>query len=488
MDELDEIANLLLRGEMVPFVGAGVSKNTGAMTLDVLTQKLASDLGENTNTDPLFITQFFKNRRGRDKLEEKIKQYIKPAKKSSDLSIQEQICNWPTNTIITTNFDNYLEEACRRIERKFKVFTPKDLTDWYSFKGLRIFKIHGSFDDDITLTEEDYQGYEINNPMTFNIIQTIFHTRPILYLGCSLKDVNFRRMFHRVRSIQKKKKKHFAILSDFSESESCMWNDFEVLVSDLSDYTSDELKNKKIKENEKKKIALQQITKTISKKCMLSASNPSERQDLFDRFEYFEEDLENIQEIRKSVPLGFLSTPEKINPFNGYPDKNIRWEYAKKRQGTYRKYIENEDILVKLILSIHHPSTKVYSKSIRKARLRTIRNLIQDNIDNSTFRVVNSIPETIYHNIAIYDYQHMLESRPVVQKTRIDDYIDVVTNEDVVKRSVERFDQLFELFMTENLKKHHVNINNLPGNFVDKPENIIKAKKHIIKEIESEIK
>ena len=44
LNELDDISNLLLKGELVPFVGAGISRNTGAVTLDVLTQKLANDL------------------------------------------------------------------------------------------------------------------------------------------------------------------------------------------------------------------------------------------------------------------------------------------------------------------------------------------------------------------------------------------------------------------------------------------------------------
>ena len=446
------IGKLLSNGELIPFVGAGASINAGAAILDTLIEIFQDELEEHSEQSSTFIAQFYENKFDRRKLERTIKENIQPASDDTNLDVQMEICKWPVDTIITTNFDNYLEAACDRLGVDYQVFTFQDLTEWHSYKGLKIFKIHGSFETQkVIITENDYQNYETEHPITFKILETLFHTRPMLFIGCSLTDENFRRVFHRVRANQNKQSKFYAILKDITAGQSCMWRNLSVDMMDLNWFDGKKsVKNTLVQDRK----VLVEILEQITDKSRIYANSPKERQDLFNRFEKpFSDKKKQIKIIRKSVPLGFLSTPEKgrERSFEGFPDEKERVSDSLKRKKAFRAIIDDNK-KVRLIVSIEHQTNEHYGKHAYVNRLKAIRQFISDYESEENFEVVNALPETPYENITIYNSSLMLESRPVVSK-KYDDYIDVIQNNQAIRRSIERFDMKFAIFLKDTWEK-----------------------------------
>ncbi|MBU7047762.1 MAG: hypothetical protein HXS54_15105 [Theionarchaea archaeon] len=108
-----ELPEFLKRGECVLFVGAGLSE--GLPTRKQLMNPLAQEVDTNPDEDPRYISEYYENQFGRQKLEEKI---VAQLKKDVPLTrTHEILAELPVKAIITTNYDHLLEKALSH--RKF---------------------------------------------------------------------------------------------------------------------------------------------------------------------------------------------------------------------------------------------------------------------------------------------------------------------------------------------------------------------------------
>ena len=114
---IDHIVSELKHGRLIPFIGSGVSYNAIQKDWKSLAAALSEDLGQNFNKyDPITIAQFYTNTKDERRLYERVRKELTPnPDKELDLEIQKQIAKWPTKTIITTNFENFLEKAYKKI-------------------------------------------------------------------------------------------------------------------------------------------------------------------------------------------------------------------------------------------------------------------------------------------------------------------------------------------------------------------------------------
>ena len=189
-------------------------------------------------------------------------------------------------------------------------------------------KFMEKLDNNIVLTEQDYHEYETKYPAAFNLLKTIFYTRPILFIGCSLKDTNFRRVYHLARSMQNKKMRHFALIPESDRDESRMWDKFDVTMIPF------------IKEKgEEKSEALFRMLRSITEKIPLVARDIDGRMEIFDSFEanYLNKDETRLKKsltIRKEITTGFISIPDNPNVYHkgkrSPDDVEKRWNAAKK--------------------------------------------------------------------------------------------------------------------------------------------------------------
>lgn len=97
------------------------------------------------------------------------------------------------DTIVTTNFDTLIEDACRTLGVPLRVIvegTQLPLTTGEP----ALLKIHGDFShpDLLVVTKRDYARFssEIRRKVIWNHLASLLQTRPFLFLGYSLEDFN----------------------------------------------------------------------------------------------------------------------------------------------------------------------------------------------------------------------------------------------------------------------------------------------------------
>ncbi|MBO4271242.1 SIR2 family NAD-dependent protein deacylase [Microbispora triticiradicis] len=160
---------------------------------------------------------------GRDSVELKheICDYLKryPAGAAANaLDPHTMLAQFPITTFITTNYDDFMTQALQRSEAEPK--SPETYTStWWDTKPDEmealeptsrrplVYHLHGHWDDpaSLVLTEDDYLEYLVNmvdarasgvrQPLPTPVLAAMT-ARPLLFVGYSLQDWNFRVLFH----------------------------------------------------------------------------------------------------------------------------------------------------------------------------------------------------------------------------------------------------------------------------------------------------
>lgn len=191
------------------FVGAGLSINAGFPTWELLLLELIDKVKKETRTsssktDELITlvnnpTKYMLVAEEiRDLLHTELPKYIKVRfddKKIEPTILHEKLQKINHNYIITTNYDLLIENAYVKVNGRMpNVYTYKDSSsinyNLYERENF-ILKAHGDSSrapEEIILTENDYRRILYNERGYQSILQTIFSTSNILFLGVSLND------------------------------------------------------------------------------------------------------------------------------------------------------------------------------------------------------------------------------------------------------------------------------------------------------------
>jgi tetratricopeptide (TPR) repeat protein len=91
--------------------------------------------------------------------------------------------------IITTNYDDLMERALA-VEAAPFVLQPLEDNATVTGDGVRLLKIHGSYDDwaRVVLSGRSYEQFEARNPFLGKQLDVLLRQQPVLFLGCSLQD------------------------------------------------------------------------------------------------------------------------------------------------------------------------------------------------------------------------------------------------------------------------------------------------------------
>jgi hypothetical protein len=109
----------------------------------------------------------------------------------------ELLVDTPYRAIITTNYDKLLETAYtlrwRRPPRTMTWSDPASLGSVLYDEDFFVFKLHGDVDrfESIILTRRDYDEIMFRNAQVRTLLQAIFLTNSILFVGYSLQDPDF---------------------------------------------------------------------------------------------------------------------------------------------------------------------------------------------------------------------------------------------------------------------------------------------------------
>lgn len=188
--------------KLVIFVGAGVSINSGLPSWYSLIKVLKEDIGINKEDteDPLQVAQVYFNQRKNKEYVEKIREALH-YKKGKYNSLHEVLFDLKPEHIVTTNYDDFLEQVIKKRALSFSVIkSDKDFP--YAANTNLLVKIHGDLDnDDFILKEDDYLNYEADHPLFEAFIKAIFSTKLVLFVGYSYSDVNLKIILQKVRNI-----------------------------------------------------------------------------------------------------------------------------------------------------------------------------------------------------------------------------------------------------------------------------------------------
>ena len=187
--------------KLVVFAGAGISIDAGVPSWGKLIDEIKKELDlPDYENDYLKIPQIYFNERQEKEYIEKVRSVLKHNKIKHN-EIHEEIFELNPEHILTTNFEDLLEQVINKKSLPFSVVTQdKDLP--YSYNTKLLVKIHGDLNNtDFVLKEDDYLNYSKNHPLIEAFINSIFASKTVLFIGYSFSDYNLKQIVQNVRNI-----------------------------------------------------------------------------------------------------------------------------------------------------------------------------------------------------------------------------------------------------------------------------------------------
>jgi hypothetical protein len=199
----DALGDKARAGDLVVFIGAGVSQGAGLPSWNMLLADLAGSRARIEERDAfarlgeLDRAAILSRRLAHgERLGAVVAEHL------LDRSTHYALCHGllaslPVDEVITTNYDDLFERASAAVGRPVTVLPGGE-----ALRGERwLLKMHGcvSRPESIVLTREDYLRYQENRSALAGIVEALLITRHMLFAGFSFSDDNFHRIAHAVR-------------------------------------------------------------------------------------------------------------------------------------------------------------------------------------------------------------------------------------------------------------------------------------------------
>lgn len=247
---------------LVPFVGAGMSMPSGGPSWrqlrDRMTASLDIDLGTSTlerrlstalssldpsllqdalvavanQHDPLMVAQIFQTEVGRPGLVKMLTDSLEGM--GGATASHEILCQLPVRCIVTTNYDDLLEQALSTAGTPFRHVVREEDVAYLDLSVLSLIKMHGSLrqpflPDSVVFSRSDYEAYELKHPSLHVLLEFLISTGPVLFIGYSISDPNFRHLYNRVRfHLERHAQLHYFLTFDMPSEVQRYWHDYGI--------------------------------------------------------------------------------------------------------------------------------------------------------------------------------------------------------------------------------------------------------------------
>ena len=232
----DEERQLIQQAErekrLVFFVGAGASIASGMPLWSKVVAEIKKQLpAEGDQEDFLKIAQYYYRKCRENEYTRFMRQLFQYGKNLSPNPIHHELMKFQVSTIVTTNYDDLLEETFRQAYRVVDVIRrDKDLA--YGCAENKIIKMHGDFVyDNFVLKEEDYLNYSRNFRLIQAYIKALIAGNTVLFIGYSFRDPDLKHIFSWLRDILgRDMPRSYMILTNsaYSELEAGYFDDFGI--------------------------------------------------------------------------------------------------------------------------------------------------------------------------------------------------------------------------------------------------------------------
>lgn len=210
---IEELRTSIREGNVILFVGAGVSATLGLPNWSELISHISSELGYDERIfkqygDSLTLAEFYEINKGhigelRSWMDTKWNIVPERIKKSA---IYESIVKLNFPKIYTTNYDHCLETAFTAWNKNYKrIIDVDDLVNTNSTET-QIIKFHGDTisDRSIVLTESSYfERLSFESPLDLKLRADMLG-KSILFIGYSLSDINIRLLIYKLDQLWKR--------------------------------------------------------------------------------------------------------------------------------------------------------------------------------------------------------------------------------------------------------------------------------------------
>jgi NAD-dependent SIR2 family protein deacetylase len=113
--------------------------------------------------------------------------------KAQPSALHEAIAEFPAKAIITTNFDNLLEEALEKAKRSYRVLTPADDPAYLARSELAVIKLFGQLGEtEISFSSGPRFGSELRT-----YLRILLSTSLVVFVGFSVRSRAFRELFEK---------------------------------------------------------------------------------------------------------------------------------------------------------------------------------------------------------------------------------------------------------------------------------------------------
>lgn len=208
--ELTRIINASKNNSLSFFVGAGVSRVSGAPMWNELTNAICTKLGIKLQEDYSYeeclkIPQMYYSSLEKNHKNEYFKT-VEDAINNKELlpnAVHREMLALDPVSFITTNYDELLEESAGKYCQTYKsIACDKDVP---SISGDRyILKMHGDFKHkNFVLKEEDYLNYSEKFKLIETLLKSIFATNTVVFIGYRLNDYNIKLILNWAKELLK---------------------------------------------------------------------------------------------------------------------------------------------------------------------------------------------------------------------------------------------------------------------------------------------
>ncbi|MBU5428166.1 SIR2 family protein [Tissierella pigra] len=203
-ENIKRIREAVENDKLVVFIGSGVSSNSDLPSWSGLIRDFSESMGLSVKKelgvdDYLRIAQYFYNERG-------LKEYYdcinnKFSRKVTYNKIHENILSLNPAHIVTTNYDDLIEQAIEDSQLVFDVVC-EDIDLPYTPNGRLLIKMHGDLKrKNIVLKEDDYLLYSQRFKLIETFIKSLFVNHVVLFIGYSLQDMDLKLIMKWVKDI-----------------------------------------------------------------------------------------------------------------------------------------------------------------------------------------------------------------------------------------------------------------------------------------------
>lgn len=197
-----------ISNRVVPFVGAGFSKNAdipdGIVMSDwnELGKKVAAELPDyQFDGNAIDAFSYYEALYSRSKLVELLMRELHIGEIIPGETF-ESFCNLFNGIICTTNWDTLLEDCMTLMRKPFSTVVTEDRLSVDPQLNCKILKLHGDFNhpNKMVITENDYDMYLNRNPLFSTYVSNLFISNTMLLIGYSLDDNDFRSIWKVINS------------------------------------------------------------------------------------------------------------------------------------------------------------------------------------------------------------------------------------------------------------------------------------------------